>query len=155
MDAGKIRTLLQDLINGVCVVTSKSGETINGMTVAWATQVAWEPPLVMVSIGNGSYTNELITKSKVFAINVLNETQIELAKHFGLKSGREGNKFEHITYQSKETGSPILDNVVVYFDCRLHSLLKVEDHTIFIGEILDTAKLSTEKPLVYRYSDYW
>lgn len=155
MDADKARDLLQNLINGVVIVTTMSGDKINGMTCAWATQVAWEPPLVMVSIGNKSYTNELIKQSKVFAVNVLNKDQIEIAKQFGLKSGRAKDKFENIGYSQKTTGSPILNDVVTYFDCKLHSTLDVIDHTLFIGEILDSAKISSIDPLKYRYRDYW
>ena len=143
------------MINGVVIVTTKSGDKINGMTCAWASQVAWEPPLVMVSIGNGSYTNELIKQSKVFAVNVLNIDQIEIAKQFGLKSGRAKDKFKNIGYSQKTTGSPILNDVVAYFDCKLHSTFDVIDHTLFIGEILDTAKTSSKNPLQYRFNDYW
>ena len=155
MDMDEIRTLLQNLVNGVVIVTTKSGDKINGMTCAWASQVAWEPPLLMVSIGNGSLTNEMIQESKVFAVNVLAETQIELAKHFGLKSGRTLDKFESIKFETKSTGSPILNDVVVFFDCKLYSSFNVVDHTIFIGEVLEASKLSKEHSLLYNYSDYW
>lgn len=155
MDMDEIRTLLQNIINGLCIVTTKSGDKINGMTCAWASQVAWEPPLLMVSIGIGKLTNEMIQDSKVFAVNVLAESQIELAKHFGLKSGRALDKFENIEYSTKATGSPILNDVIVFFDCKLHSSFNVIDHTIFIGEVLEASKLSEEHALLYRYSDYW
>ena len=155
MDVDEARTLLQNLINGVVIVTTKSGDKINGMTCAWASQVAWEPPLVMISIGNGSYTNELIQESKVFAANILNENQIEIAKQFGLKSGRAEDKFKNIEFIQKTTGSPILKEVVAYFDCKLHSTFDAVDHTLFIGEIVDAAKTSSVKPLKYNYSDYW
>jgi flavin reductase (DIM6/NTAB) family NADH-FMN oxidoreductase RutF len=155
MNADEIRMLLQNIINGLVIVTTKSGDRINGMTCAWASQVAWEPPLLMVSIGNGSYTNELIQESKVFAVNVLNEDQVEIGKKFGLKSGRNENKFENIEYVQKTTGSPILNDVVVYFDCKLHSIFDVIDHKLFIGEIVEAAKVSSVKPLHYNYNDYW
>jgi flavin reductase (DIM6/NTAB) family NADH-FMN oxidoreductase RutF len=155
MDADEARGLLHNLINGVVIVTTKSGNTINGMTCAWASQVAWEPPLIMVSIGTGSYTNELIQERKVFAVNILNENQIEIAKLFGLKSGRAVNKFENIEYTQNTTGSPILKDVTAYFDCKLHSAFNAVDHTLFIGEILEAKKTSEIKPLKYDYSDYW
>jgi flavin reductase (DIM6/NTAB) family NADH-FMN oxidoreductase RutF len=121
MDADKARAILQNVLNGVSIVTTKKDEIINGMTVAWVSQITWEPPMIMVSIGTGKYTTELISSSKVFAVNVLNEHQIDLAKHFGLKSGRDGNKFEEIPYEAKITGSPILKDIVAYLDCKLHT----------------------------------
>jgi flavin reductase (DIM6/NTAB) family NADH-FMN oxidoreductase RutF len=155
MDADEVRNLLQNIINGIVIVTTKSGDKINGMTCAWASQVAWEPPLLMVSIGNGSYTNELINESKKFAVNVLNEDQVDIAKEFGLKSGRTLNKFEDVDYFQKITGSPILNDIVAYFDCRLHSSFDVIDHTLFIGEIVEAAKVNSVKPLQYNFNDYW
>jgi len=82
---------------GVFVITSKWNDKINGMTAAWVSQVSFKPRLLAVAIAPQRYTYELIKNSGMFCINVLGKDQIELAKHFGFKSGKNVNKFENIS----------------------------------------------------------
>lgn len=141
--------------NGVTVVTSFRGDEVNGLTVAWASQVSYNPPMVMVSIGPRRYTHDMIQESGVFAVNILGENQIDLAKLFGFKSGRKVNKFENVGYDRKSTGAPILKDAVAYLDCRVVSTHTAGDHTIFVGSIEDCEIRSEDEPLIYRTTDYW
>ncbi len=143
------------IVNGVSVVTSKSGDSINGLSVAWMSQVSVDPQLIMVAIGKSKYTHELIEKSNAFAVNILSNEQMDLAKHFGLQSGRKANKFNHIEYETKKTGSPILKDCLAYLDCRLYKSLTAGDHTVFIGEVVDEGVKSGKSPLVYDAKDYF
>ena len=45
---------------GVYIVTVKADDKINGMTAAWVSRTSRNPPMVTVSMGAKSYTNELI-----------------------------------------------------------------------------------------------
>ncbi|UCH88348.1 MAG: flavin reductase [Thermoplasmata archaeon] len=141
--------------NGVSVVTSFRGDEINGLTVAWASQVSYSPPMVMISVGPGRHTHDMIKESGCFAINILGESKMELAKHFGMQSGRKVKKFENIEYERKVTGAPILIDAIAYLDCKVHSSHTAGDHTIFVGTIEDCKICSDEEPLIYRTTDYW
>jgi len=44
---------IEKIVNGVAIVTSRSGEKINGLSIAWMSQVGLDPPLVMVAVGKG------------------------------------------------------------------------------------------------------
>ncbi len=117
--------------------------------------MAINPPLVMAAIGKGKYTCEMIQESKVFAVNILSSRQIELAKLFGLQSGRKLDKFRKVEYETKTTGCPILKECVAYLDCRLYSTAEAGDHILFIGEVVDTQVKSKEQPLIYNSKDYF
>lgn len=149
------QNVLERILNGVAVVSSKKGNKINGLTVAWMTQVSYQPPLVAVSIGKTRYTHEMIESSKIFAVSILHERQLEVAKLFGLHSGRSMDKFSQIAYETKVSGAPILRDCLAYLDCEVESSLQVGDHTIFVGKILDAGVKKDRKPLVYSPSDYW
>jgi len=97
----------------------------------------------------------MIQESGVFAVNILGENQIDLAKLFGFKSGRKVNKFENVGYDRKSTGAPILKDAVAYLDCRVVSTHTAGDHTIFVGSIEDCEIRSEDEPLIYRTTDYW
>jgi flavin reductase (DIM6/NTAB) family NADH-FMN oxidoreductase RutF len=146
---------IEKITNGVAVVTSRSGDKINGLSVAWMSQVSTNPPLVMVAIGETKYTHELIEKSKAFAINILSDKQKNNAKHFGLQTGRKVNKLSSIEYELRKTGSPILKECIAYLDCKVHKSIVVGDHTIFVGEIVDADVKTQEAPLIYNSKDYF
>ena len=151
----QMQDVIEKVVNGVGIVTSRSGDKVNGLSVAWMSQVAINPPLVMVAIGKGRYTYDMIQESKVFAVNILSSRQIELAKLFGLQSGRKLDKFSKVEYETKKTGCPILKECVAYLDCRLYSTAEAGDHMLFIGEVVDAQVKSKEQPLIYNSKDYF
>lgn len=48
---------------GVYVVTCRSGDRINGLTVAWATQVSMNPSLISIAVAKPWYSHELLKSS--------------------------------------------------------------------------------------------
>ena len=152
---------MQDIVtkaisHGVYVVTVRTKEKINGMTAAWVSQVSLNPLMLMVSIAPARHTHNLIKKSGYFAINALTEDQVNIARHFGSKSGRTVNKFEGQSYSDTPKGSPVLEGALAYFECKLMDTFKAGDHTLFIGEVV-TAKLlrDDKKPLIFHWEDYF
>ncbi len=141
---------------GVCIVTVRAGERINGMTVAWATQVSFNPRLVAVSIAPPRFTYGLIKESGFFCINALPEDAMDLAKHFGFKSGRKIDKFKGIRYENALHGSPVLKDAFAYLECELKDIFPAGDHEIFVGEVVDSGELLSEvKPLIFRWDDFF
>lgn len=151
---------LQQLIakyipQGVFIVTSKANGKINGMTAAWVSQVSFRPKLLAVAIAPQRYTYELIKQSHLFCINVLEKNQVDLAKHFGFKSGRSFNKFENIPYIYSLNGLPVLKDAIAYFECEFYGECKAGDHMIVIGEVGDYKVLREGEPLIFRWEDYF
>ena len=141
---------------GVYIVTVKADDKINGMTAAWVSKTSRNPPMVTVSIGNKSYTNELIKKAKYFVVNTLAEGQQEVGKHFGFVSGKETDKLMGVGFFEAESGAPILERAVSYLECELFDNLITGDHTLFIGKVISGDILdSTKSPLVFQRSDFF
>jgi flavin reductase (DIM6/NTAB) family NADH-FMN oxidoreductase RutF len=152
---------VQDIVSkaisqGVYVITVKTKDRVNGMTAAWVSQVSLNPLMLMVSIAPARYTHNLIKEAGYFAINTLSEEQIDLAKHFGFKSGRKTDKFEGISYSDAPNGSPVLDKALAFFECRLVDTFKAGDHTLFVGEVISDRLLNEDKnPLIFHWEDYF
>jgi flavin reductase (DIM6/NTAB) family NADH-FMN oxidoreductase RutF len=141
---------------GLYIVTVKAGDTINGMTAALVCRVSRNPPMVMVSIGETNYTNELIKKAKYFVVNTLTEGQQEMGKHFGFVSGREADKLMGVGFFEAESGAPILERAMSYLECELFDTLITGDHTLFIGKVIGGRILDRSKsPLVFQRSDFF
>ena len=139
---------------GVYVVGVNCKGRLNGITCAWVSRVSHRPPLVVVSVGKKRFSYGLILEAGAFSVNVLARDQVELARHFGLKSGRDTDKFAGIPYYTAPSGSPILPGVAAWLDCRLVGTCEAGDHTLFIGEVLH-GEASDSEPLLYDPRDYW
>jgi len=152
---------MQDIVSkqisqGVYIISVRTKEKINGMTAAWVSQVSLNPLMLMVSIAPARHTHNLIKESGYFAVNVLGDEQENLASYFGFQSGRNMDKFKGKNYFDAPMGSPILQDAIAFFECKVVDTFKAGDHSLFIGEVL-TAKILNEdrKPLIFNWSDYF
>lgn len=152
---------MQDIVtkaitHGVYIITTRTKEKINGMTAAWASQVSMNPLLLMVSAAPARYTHGLIKESGYFAINVLAEGQEGIAQSFGFRSGRKHDKFQNISYFDAPNGSPILQDAMAYFECKLINDFTAGDHSLFIGQIVEAKLLKSDRQaLIFRWDDYF
>jgi flavin reductase (DIM6/NTAB) family NADH-FMN oxidoreductase RutF len=144
---------LGKIVNGIAVVTVKTKDRRNGMTAAWFTRVSHNPPLVMVSVGRGRFTKKLLEESGYFCLNILAEGQIGLAKGFGLRSGKDADKFDGVGFYEGATGSPVLDGVAAHLECTIVGIDEDGDHVMFVGEVVEAGS-SEKKPLQARAEDF-
>lgn len=150
-----IEKAMRMITSGVYVVTTRLDSQANGLTVAWLSRASFSPPLISVSIGKTRFTHDLIKKSRILAVNVLAEGQEEIARHFGFRSGREVDKFAGIKSRIAVTGSPVLEGVAAYLDCRVVGDIEAGDHTIFVAEVIEAGVEEGLTPLVYRRESYF
>lgn len=149
------KKILDIIPNPVSVITTKYKEEVNGMTAAWITQVSFNPTLIIVSIALERYTHQLIQLSKIFAVNLLSSEQRNVAKYFGMKSGKNINKFQGVKYSTKKTGSPILQDIYGYIDCKVLSGSRMGDHTVFTGQVLESEVFTGKTPLIFKAKDFF
>ena len=147
--------ILDIVTSPVTVVTVKSENKVNGMTVAWIMQAAFNPALIVVSIAPERYTYSLIKESKIFGVNILADDQKGLGKHFGFSSGRNSDKFKGVKFTNSKSGLPVLNDVYAYIECRLKNVSNAGDHDLFVGEVLEKSVDDKKRPLVFKSSDYF
>lgn len=144
------------LVHGVYVITTRLADVVNGMTASWVSQVSLNPLMLMVSIAPSRYSHDLIKKSGVFAINVLDSAQADLGKRFGYKSGRQVDKFAGLEWTTAATGAPILPQAYACLDLKLKDTCPAGDHTLFLGEVVAAKILHPQaQPLVFKKSDFF
>ena len=124
--------------SGVYVVTTVIDGVSYGWTSSWCSKVNFEPPIVMVSIGKDKKDHEKFLDSEVFAINVMGEKGLEVARHFGLSSGENVSNFKDVGYIELKTGCPVLKESVGVLDCKVVKTVDFKDHVVFFGEVLDS-----------------
>lgn len=138
MDPNARKTALRMIPYGLYVLTAanKHGQ-IAAATVNWVTQVAFEPPLVVVGVKTDSHAHPLIKETQAFALNILGKGQGPLAFTFFKPAELKDGKISGEAYRPGSTGSPILASVPAYVECALKATVEEGDHSVFVGRVVD------------------
>ena len=155
-DRGRwLRAMMGRFATGVTVVAARHGPLLAGMTANAVASISLDPPLLMASINRGSETHVAIVGSHSFAVSVLGNHQQTIAECFALPTtAGKLQQFCDAPWHEAETGSPILDGAIAFFDCRLHESHPAGTHTIFIGEIVAAGYEEGGEPLLWYGSRY-
>ena len=106
-------------------------------TVNWISQVSFEPPMVVVAVGQKSDLNETINYSGRFTIHFLDEGNRDMVEAFASKSTVEADKINGFSFLRKDH-QVILEDVAGYAECKVVKEFNSGDHTVYIGEVLTT-----------------
>jgi len=138
---------------GMCIVSSKKADKLNGCILNTVFQLTPEPPMVAISINRQCLTHEYISDSKVFAVSVLSqEAPMPFIGKFGFRSGRDIDKFEQVAYKTGQTGAPIvLDNTVGFLEAEVTQGIDIITHTLFVAKIVACETLDDKEPMTYAY----
>ena len=158
MDEGerrRMRDLMARFATGVSVVAARHGPLLAGMTANAIASISIDPPLMMASIGKRAETHGAIIGSHAFAISILADDQQGLAECFARPTTAEKlTGFCGAAWHEAETGSPVLDGALAYFDCRLSERQDGGDHSLFLGEIVAAGFREDAEPLLWYASAY-
>ncbi|GAQ54618.1 flavin reductase family protein [Streptomyces acidiscabies] len=159
----EFRAALTRLAGGVVLVTAQEpsldaddpaappAEDV-GMTATAFMSVSLDPPLVMISLRNGSRMDDLLDEQPLWAVSVLSESQRHIAGRFAMK-GRLSDRllFEDIPHlRGTLTGAPMVGGALANLECRTEERVVAGDHTLVIGRVLSASVPSAEGgPLLY------
>ena len=143
------RDALGSFGTGVTVVTTQTERGPLAITVNSFTSVSLEPPLLLWCPARASLRHDAFVSAANFAIHVMAEDQLGLAKHFAAN----GEDFSAAAWQPNALGAPALEGVLARFDCCEFAAHPAGDHTIVIGEV---ASVTTRpgKGLIFKRGQY-
>lgn len=149
------RSTVGSFATGVTVVTTSGEEHGYGMTANAFSSVSLDPPLVLVCVISPSEGCDHIKRNGCFAVNILAEEQEPISRYFASRERPRGrDAFSEVSHRIGASGSPILDGVIGYLDCRLHAEHDAGDHQIFIGEVLELGFEADSRPLLFHGGRY-
>jgi len=145
------------LVQGVYIVSTQFENQMAGLTAAWVMQSSFDPPMLAVSLGPTRQTAQLIDRSGKFIVQVLDETQRQVAEIFGYNSSRNFDKFSKVLWsRSEKFQLPVIDGVLAYFECELIGKLESGDHLIYNGRIVNHKILKQDgKPMLFVMRDWF
>jgi flavin reductase (DIM6/NTAB) family NADH-FMN oxidoreductase RutF len=146
----EVAALFHRLTLGVYVVGVADGARRNAFTAAWVMQASFEPLLLALSINPQNASAPLLRAGGTFAVSVLKDGQLALARRFGTRSGRDEDKLAGVRWRPGRGGAPILEEALAYFDCEVVERLQVGDHELVVGRVVDGGILARDAaPLPY------
>src|SRR5205809_4885415 len=155
MDEAAKKTVLRQFPYGLYVVTVAHGGEEHGMTANWVTQAAFEPPMVAVAVENTSRTIGMIRDAHHFAVNLLQQSQRELAGKLGRSSAQAPQKLKGIrTKPAPGAGTPVLADGLGWVECRLVTTLPAGDDSLVLGEVIEAGVEHEGTPLTLQEAGF-
>ena len=142
--ARDFRTALGRFATGVTLVTCDSEIGPLGITANSFASLSLDPPLVLWSPARSSRRFEAFTAARHFAIHILRDDQLALARAFT----HHGQAWEGVAWRPSPEGVPLIDDTLARFDCRLHAIHEGGDHAIVVGEVT-SAVIGEGAPLIF------
>jgi len=144
---------LQKINYGVYVVCSKFDGKENGQIANAVFQVTSDPPTIAISINRKNLTHELITKSNIFTLSILDKkTPMPFIGTFGFKCGRDIDKMSGVKCIFTPNKMPVItDHSVAYMEVKVTKKRDVGTHTIFVGNVSNAEVIKDEEPMTYDY----
>jgi flavin reductase (DIM6/NTAB) family NADH-FMN oxidoreductase RutF/DNA-binding GntR family transcriptional regulator len=146
LDAAVFRRVIGNFMSGVVVITTSDEDGPHGMTVSAVSSLSMDPPMLLACLNTSSRTQEVVTRSGMFAVNILAQDQGELAARFA-RSGPV-DKFETVAYSHGRTGAPSLDGALAVLECTVAEVVTGGTHRVFLGRVVH-AEASEGSPLAY------
>ncbi len=151
MDERTKKTVLRLLTYGLYALTAREGDEASAMTVNWATQVSFVPPLLAVSIEQESYTGAIALRTGYFALCVYADDQRELAGQLGRHHANMPDKFAGVPWEpGAATGCPMIVGTLGAVECHITATLPAGDSLLVVAEVIAAYHLRDSTPLTMR-----
>jgi len=143
----------------VILVTSGTMDRKNIMTFSWQTPInSINPCLVLLCIGKGHFTYELVKENPELVINIPGIGLLNTVHSVGSVSGREVDKFKKFSLTAALTSDnyfsrtgflivashapaekvkpTIIAECGAYLECRISQFISIESHELLICEVI-------------------
>jgi flavin reductase len=118
----------------VNLITTDGSAGKHGVTASAVCSVTDAPPTLIVCINKGAYAHDKFVENGVLAVNVLASEHQELSGHFA-RFVEGVDRFSYGCWTTKATGSPVLSDANVAFDCRIVGRQEQGTHSVFFCEV--------------------
>jgi flavin reductase (DIM6/NTAB) family NADH-FMN oxidoreductase RutF len=142
----------------------------NLITIAWAGTVASDPAMVSIAVRPERYSYHLLKANGEFTVNLPNQGMTRAVDLCGVKSGKDGDKFQLAGLTPERASSvkaPAVKEAPLVLECRVDQIIPLGSHDLFLSivtgvqveeSLLDqkeTLDLSKADLITYVHGRYW
>jgi len=125
----------------LALITASHLDSTTITPIAWTMPASSSPKLIAVAFAHKRFSLELLLASGGFCINIADETIIDDIMICGKNSGRNINKFHETdltAVKCNKIDTSYIDECIAHIECTVYDTYKAGDHTIVIGEVVDS-----------------
>lgn len=142
------RNAMASLGSAVNIITTDGPGGRAGFTASAVCSVTDTPPTLLVCLNRSASVHPVFTQNQVLCVNTLNDSHASLSNLFGGKTPMI-DRFQAAEWECLETGSPILIDSLVSFDCKITHSTSVGTHDILFCEVVALRSNDNCHGLVY------
>ena len=121
------------------MVTVKSGERVNVLTIGWTGILSTHPPRTYISVRPCRYSYELLKESGEFVINLTPATLVKKADYCGVYTGAKVDKFAKCGFDKEaatELSCPMIAESPLTLECKVTDVIELGSHHMFMADIV-------------------
>ena len=149
IEATDFRNAMSLLTTAVNVVTTEGASGLHGFTASAVCSVTDTLPTLLVCMNQSSRSHTHFIENKTLCVNVLGAQHEQISNAFASSKLSSEDRFKLGVWTTLETGSPVLEDALVSFDCEIEQIQEVGTHTIFICRTVAIQQGQNEHSLVY------
>ncbi|MCR8547397.1 flavin reductase family protein [Salipiger sp. P9] len=144
IDPRALRDACGRFATGVTVITTTDENGDHGMTANAFMSVSLDPPLISISLDNGSRMLGKVRAAGRYAVNILAEGMENVALHFAGRPDPDLGALLEIKH-----GLPVVPGASVQLFADVAAEVPAGDHTLFIGRVREIDHAAGQAPLLF------
>lgn len=149
IEATDFRNAMSLLTTAVNVITTEGESGLHGFTASAVCSVTDTPPTLLVCMNQTSRSHGHFVDNKVLSVNVLGAQHEQISNAFASSKLSSEERFKLGAWTALETGSPILEDALVSFDCEIEQIQAIGTHSIFMCRVVAIQQSQQQESLVY------
>ena len=156
-DAASYKVLARSWAASVTIVTCRrpgpaftlERPELDGFTATAFLTISIDPPIILVSVANGSGAFDLLTDVTAFAVNLLAADQAPVAQEFARTQSERGHVFERFAWMPDMAGVPLIGGALGAFSATVRERIPMGDHLLVLGDVTQLHRSGRLDTLVY------
>lgn len=149
IESTDFRNAMSLLTTAVNVITTEGASGFHGFTASAVCSVTDTPPTLLVCMNQSSRSHAHFIDNKTLSVNVLGAQHEQISNAFASSKFSSEERFKLGAWSTLATGSPILEDALVSFDCEIEQIQNVGTHSIFMCRVIAIKQSQQDESLVY------
>ena len=149
IESTDFRNAMSLLTTAVNVITTEGEAGLHGFTASAVCSVTDTPPTLLVCMNQSSRSHTHFVDNKILSVNVLGAQHEKISNAFASSKLSSEDRFKLGAWTTLETGSPILEDALVSFDCEIEQIQEVGTHSVFMCRVVAMKQSLQDESLVY------